>query len=155
MTRPMALTPLVTKFFQWLVMDHMKDYIDTSIYPCTLHIHMLGEGLPMLLASLLDRTRGNFKYLYRYIGPHQYGYRRNWSPADAVSSVIYQDLRHFSSAFNALMIPQTFINKLVTPSTYFCNLLLDFLTNRPSQCMSMTSHSPPSSLTVVPPMDVC
>lgn len=65
MTQPVALTPIVTKFLQWLVTGHMKDNIDTNIeshiYPCTHTYSHAGGGFVNAACLTAGQDKGELK----------------------------------------------------------------------------------------------
>ncbi len=108
--RPVALTPILMKCFERLVMQHIKSVLPPPWTPSSLHIGPIARPMMPSPTALhpalthLDKT-------------------------DTYVRLLFID---FSSAFNTI-IPQQLIHKLVQLglNTSLCNWLLDFLTGRP------------------------
>ncbi|KAI4879859.1 hypothetical protein NFI96_004004 [Prochilodus magdalenae] len=116
--RPVALTPIITKCFERLVLAHLK-----SCLPPTLDPHQFAycqnrsteDAVSIALHSVLSHL-------------------------DNKNTSVRMLFIDFSSAFNTV-IPSQLITKLTDLgiSSHMCNWLLDFLTNRP-QHVRMDNH---------------
>ncbi len=108
--RPVALTPILMKCFEWLVMQHIKSVLPPSLDP--------------------------FQFAYRSNRSTDDAIATALHPAlthlDKTDTYVRLLVIDFSSAFNTI-IPQQLIHKLVQLglNTSLCNWLLDFLTGRP------------------------
>ncbi|KAM9781037.1 uncharacterized protein ACBT44_022394 isoform 2-T4 [Syngnathus typhle] len=109
--RPVALTPIIMKCFERLVMEHIR-----SVLPPTIDSFQFAYGAKR--SSALPSTRPSPTW--------REGTRMSKSKSALLSIV------DFSSAFNTI-VPQRLICKLdkLGLSTYLCNWLLDFLCQRP------------------------
>ncbi|KAI3371034.1 hypothetical protein L3Q82_023513 [Scortum barcoo] len=113
--RPVALTPIITKCFERLVLAHLK-----SCLPPTLDPHQFAyrqnrsteDAVSIALHSVLSHLDNKNTY----------------------TRLLFID---FSSAFNTV-IPSKLITKLTDLgiSSLMCNWLLDFLTSRPQHVLS-------------------
>ncbi len=108
--RPIALTPVIAKCFERLVITHIKDSIpvDPNQYQFAYRANRSTEdAICVAMHAALSHLEKPNTYI----------------------RMLFVD---YSSAFNTI-VPSQLINKLhalgLTPST--CNWLLDFLTNRP------------------------
>ena len=118
--RPVALTPIVMKCFERLVLAHLKDSL-----PSTLDSHQFAyrsnrsteDAVSMALHSVLTHLDNKNTY----------------------ARMLFVD---FSSAFNTV-IPTKLIAKLgdLGFNTSMCNWILDFLTNRPQNVRSGSNCS--------------
>ncbi len=108
--RPVALTPILMKCFERLVMQHIKSVLPPSLDP--------------------------FQFAYRSNRSTDDAIATALHPAlthlDKTDTYVRLLFIDFSSAFNTI-IPQQLIHKLVQLglNTSLCNWLLDFLTGRP------------------------
>ncbi len=108
--RPVALTPILMKYFERLVMQHIKSVLPPSLDP--------------------------FQFAYRSNRSTDDAIATALHPAlthlDKTDTYVRLLFIDFSSAFNTI-IPQQLIHKLVQLglNTSLCNWLLDFLTGRP------------------------
>ncbi len=107
--RPVALTPILMKCFERLVMDQIKKEIDFSIDP-----HQYAYKRNRCTADAIS-----------YVVHMALNHLEN---RDSHVRLLFLD---FSSAFNTI-IPQTLVHKLeaLGLSPALCNWVLDFLTNR-------------------------
>jgi len=108
--RPVALTPLIMKCFERLVLTHIKDTVNITVDPhqyAYRRNRSVSDAVSTVVHSALTHLENRDSYV----------------------RLLFLD---FTSAFNTI-IPQSLINKLVLlglrPS--LCNWVLDFLTNRP------------------------
>ncbi len=140
--RPVALTPILIKCFERLVMQHIKSVLPPPPpwTPSSLHI---GPTARPMMPSPLPSTQPS------YI----------WTKKDTHVRLLFID---FSSAFNK-NIPQQLIHKLVQLglNTSLCNWLLDFLTGRPqavrvgnntSITITLNTGAPPRMCAEPPPL---
>uniref|UniRef100_A0A3B1K0V6 Reverse transcriptase domain-containing protein n=1 Tax=Astyanax mexicanus TaxID=7994 RepID=A0A3B1K0V6_ASTMX len=123
--RPVALTPILMKCFERLVMHHIKSSLPSSLDPYQLHIGQIAR--PMMPSPLFSTQPSH-----------------NLDKKDTYVRMLFVD---FSSAFNTI-IPQQLIHKLdsLGLGTSLCNWLLDFLTGRP-QAVRVGSNT--SSITTL------
>ncbi|KAI3363457.1 hypothetical protein L3Q82_012067, partial [Scortum barcoo] len=145
--RPVALTPIITKCIEQLVLAHLK-----SCLPPTLDPHQFAyrqnrsteDAVSIALHSVLSHLDNKNTYARLLTGAQR----------DAVSIALHSVLSHldnkntyarllfidFSSAFNTV-IPSKLITKLTDLgiSSLMCNWLLDFLTSRP-QHVRLDNH---------------
>ncbi len=107
--RPVALTPILMKCFERLVIHHIKSVLPPPWTPSSLHI---GPTARPMMPSPLPATQP--------------------SHLDKKDSYVRMPFIDFSSAFNT-NIPQQLTHKLVQLglNTSLCNWLLNFLTGRP------------------------
>lgn len=108
--RPVALTPIIMKCFERLVMHHIKSALPPSLDPFQFAYRSnrsTDDAITTVVHSALTHL----------------------DKKDSYVRMLFVD---FSSAFNTI-IPQQLIHKLVQLglSTSLCNWLLDFLTGRP------------------------
>uniref|UniRef100_A0A9J8A6D7 Reverse transcriptase domain-containing protein n=1 Tax=Cyprinus carpio carpio TaxID=630221 RepID=A0A9J8A6D7_CYPCA len=108
--RPVALTPILMKCFERLVMHHIKSALPPSLDPFQFAYRsnrLTDDAISTTLRSALTHLEKKDSYV----------------------RMLFID---FSSAFNTI-IPQQLIHKLVELglNTSLCNWLLDFLTGRP------------------------
>ncbi|KAA0724168.1 putative RNA-directed DNA polymerase from transposon BS [Triplophysa tibetana] len=108
--RPVALTPIVMKCFERLVLSHLKDSLPSTLDPYQFAYRSnrsVDDAVSMALHSVLTHLDNK----------------------DTYARMLFVD---FSSAFNTV-IPSKLISKLgnlgINNST--CNWIMDFLTNRP------------------------
>ncbi|KAK2905569.1 hypothetical protein Q8A73_009512 [Channa argus] len=108
--RPVALTPIVMKCFERLVMWHIKSQLPTSLDP-------------MQFAYFPNRSTDDAISTTLHLA------LTHLDNKDSYVRMLFID---FSSAFNTI-IPQHLIKKLsiLGLNTYLCNWILDFLTGRP------------------------
>uniref|UniRef100_A0A9J7Z4K7 Reverse transcriptase domain-containing protein n=1 Tax=Cyprinus carpio carpio TaxID=630221 RepID=A0A9J7Z4K7_CYPCA len=109
--RPVALTPILMKCFEWLVMHHIKSALPLSLDPFQF-AYQSNRSTDDAIATALHSA----------LSTH----------IDKKDSYVRMLFIDFSSAFNTI-IPQQLIYKLVQLglNTSLCNWLLDFLTGRP------------------------
>ncbi len=128
--RPVALTPILMKCFERLVMQHIKS----------------------VLPPLLDP----FQFAYRSNRSTDDAIATALHPAlthlDKTDTYVRLLFIDFSSAFNTI-IPQQLIHKLVQLglNTSLCNWLLDFLTGRPQAVRVGSNTSSTITLNTGPP----
>ena len=108
--RPVALTPIIMKCFERLVMQHIKDLLPPTLDPFQFAYRAnrsTDDAISTVLHSALTHL----------------------DTKDSYVRLLFID---FSSAFNTI-IPQQLIQKLdgLGVNTSLCNWLLDFLTGRP------------------------
>ncbi|KAI5085415.1 hypothetical protein C0J45_23129 [Silurus meridionalis] len=108
--RPVALTPIVMKCFERLVMRHIKTQLPPSLDPMQFAYHpnrSTDDGISTTLHLALNHLDNKDSYV----------------------RMLFID---FSSAFNTI-IPQHLVEKLnlLGLNTSLCNWILDFLTGRP------------------------
>ncbi|KAI4882981.1 hypothetical protein NFI96_015780 [Prochilodus magdalenae] len=123
--RPIALTPIVTKCFERLVMTHIKATIDVTVDPHQ-YAYRKNRSRDDAISSVVHTALTHLEQKNFYV------------------RMLFVD---FTSAFNT-MIPQTLTDKLFSlglPSS-LCNWVLDFLTNRPQ---SVRIHNLTSSTTIL------
>ncbi|TWW61216.1 uncharacterized protein LOC130525978 [Takifugu flavidus] len=108
--RPVALTPIIMKCFEWLVLAHLKDCLTTTLDPHQFAYRSnrsIDDAVSIALHSVLTHLDNTNTY----------------------ARLLFAD---FSSAFNTV-VPSKLITKLgdlgINPS--LCNWTLDFLTDRP------------------------
>ncbi len=133
--RPVALTPILMKCFERLVMQHIKSVLPPSLDPFQF-AYRSNRSTDDAIATALHPT-------LTHLGK-----------TDTYVRLLFID---FSSAFNTI-IPQQLIHKLVQLglNTSLCNWLLDFLTGRPQAVrVGRVTHPAPSHWTQGPPKDVC
>ncbi|KAI3352228.1 hypothetical protein L3Q82_005575 [Scortum barcoo] len=129
--RPVALTPIVMKCFERLVMAHIKDCIDVTVDP---HQYAYRKN---------RSTEGR----HFFCGPH------SPHPLREQRLLCPPALCGFHLSFQHNHIPQTLVQKLTTLGLSFtlCNWVLDFLTDRPqsvrihdvsSSSISLSTGSP-------------
>ena len=132
--RPVALTPILMKCFERLVMEHIKSVLPPSLDP--------------------------FQFAYRSnrstvdaIAPALHPALTHLDNKDYYVRMLFID---FSSAFNTI-IPQQLITKLdrLGPNTSLCNWLLDFLTGRPQAVRVGSSTSSTITLNTGGPPGLC
>jgi len=123
--RPVALTPLIMKCFERLVLTHIKDTVNITVDPhqyAYRRNRSVSDAVSTVVHSALTHLENRDSYV----------------------RLLFLD---FTSAFNTI-IPQSLINKLVLlglrPS--LCNWVLDFLTNRPQ---SVKIHNTLSSTLIL------
>ncbi|GAA6231470.1 uncharacterized protein LOC109141784 [Lates japonicus] len=120
--RPVALTPIVMKCFERLVMTRIKDSIDVTVDPHQ-YAYRKNRSTEDAISSVVHTTLTHLENKDSYV------------------RLLFVD---FTSAFNTI-IPQTLIQKLNTLglSSTLCNWVLDFLTDRPqSERIHDVSSSP-------------
>ncbi|XP_053083886.1 uncharacterized protein LOC128317198 [Pangasianodon hypophthalmus] len=107
---PIALTPIVMKCFEWIVMQHIKAIIPPSLDPFQF-AYQANRSTDDAISTALHSALSHLE------------------TKDAYVRMLFLD---FSSAFNTI-IPQQLIQKLdqLGINTSMCNWLLDFLTGRP------------------------
>ncbi|KAI3366309.1 hypothetical protein L3Q82_000426 [Scortum barcoo] len=108
--RPVALTPIVMKCFERLVMAHIKDCIDVTVDPHQ-YAYRKNRSTEDAISSVVHTALTHLENKDSYV------------------RLLFVD---FTSAFNTF-IPQTLVQKLTTLglSSTLCNWVLDFLTDRP------------------------
>ncbi len=108
--RPVALTPILMKCFERLVMQHIKSVLPPSLDPFQF-AYRSNHSTDDAIATALHPALTHLDKMDMYV------------------RLLFID---FSSAFNTI-IPQQLIHKLVQLglNTSLCNWLLDFLTGRP------------------------
>ncbi len=108
--RPVALTPILMKCFERLVMQHIKSVLPPSLDPFQF-VYRSNRSTDDVIATALHPALTHLDKTDTYV------------------RLLFID---FSSAFNTI-IPQQLIHKLVQLglNTSLCNWLLDFLTGRP------------------------
>ncbi|KAI4888731.1 hypothetical protein NFI96_022238, partial [Prochilodus magdalenae] len=123
--RPIALTPIVTKCFERLVMTQIKATIDITVEPHQ-YTYRKNRSTDDAISSVVHTTLTHLEQRDSYV------------------RMLFVD---FTSTFNT-MIPQTLTNKLCSlglcPS--LCNWVLDFLNNGPQ---SVRIHNLTSSTTIL------
>ncbi|KAI4893078.1 hypothetical protein NFI96_011541 [Prochilodus magdalenae] len=123
--RPIALTPIVTKCFERLVMTHIKATIDVTV---DLHqyAYRRNRSTDDAISSVVHTALTHLEQKDSYV------------------RMLFVD---YTSAFNT-MIPQTLTDKLSSLGlrSSLCNWVLDFLTNRPQ---SVRIHNLSSSTTIL------
>ena len=120
--RPIALTPIVMKCFERLILSHIKRSL-----PSTLDPHQF--------AYRANRSTDDAVSLAIHTALNH---------LDSTNSYVRMLFIDFSSAFNTI-IPSRLIHKLSTLgiSSPLCSWIMDFLTCRP-QCVRMGEHTSPS-----------
>ncbi|KAI4879135.1 hypothetical protein NFI96_007722 [Prochilodus magdalenae] len=123
--RPIALTPIVTKCFERLVMTHIKATIDVTVDPHQ-YAYRRNRSTDDAISSVVHTALTHLEQKDSYV------------------RMLFVD---FTSAFNT-MIPQTLTGKLFSLGlrSSLCNWVLDFLTNRPQ---SVRIHNLSSSTTIL------
>ncbi|KAI4888450.1 hypothetical protein NFI96_031098 [Prochilodus magdalenae] len=123
--RPIALTLIVTKFFERLFMTHIKATIDVTVDPHQ-YAYRRNRSTDDVISSVVHTALTHLEQKDSYV------------------RMLFVD---FTSAFNT-MIPQTLTDKLSSLSLRFslCNWVLDFLTNRPQ---SVRIHNLSSFATIL------
>uniref|UniRef100_A0A674NYU7 Reverse transcriptase domain-containing protein n=1 Tax=Takifugu rubripes TaxID=31033 RepID=A0A674NYU7_TAKRU len=118
--RPVALTPIIMKCFERLVLAHLKDCLPTTLDPHQFAYRSnrsIDDAVSIALHSVLTHLDNTNTY----------------------ARLLFAD---FSSAFNTV-VPSKLITKLgdlgINPS--LCNWTLDFLTDRPQHVRSGHSRS--------------
>ncbi|KAI3371976.1 hypothetical protein L3Q82_006846 [Scortum barcoo] len=108
--RPVALTPIVMKCFERLVMAHIKDCVDVTVDPHQ-YAYRKNRSTEDAISSVVHTALTHLENKDSYV------------------RLLFVD---FTSAFNTI-IPQTLVQKLTTLGLSFtlCNWVLDFLTDRP------------------------
>ncbi|KAM9816502.1 uncharacterized protein ACBT44_010814 isoform 1-T1 [Syngnathus typhle] len=108
--RPVALTPIIMKYFERLVMEHIRSVLPPTIDPFQFAYRAKRSSEDAICSAL----HSALTHLER---------------RDSYVRLLFVD---FSSAFNTI-VPQRLISKLdaLGLSTYLCNWLLDFLCQRP------------------------
>ncbi|KAI3371788.1 hypothetical protein L3Q82_024342 [Scortum barcoo] len=108
--RPVALTPIVMKCFERLVMAHIKDCVDVTVDPHQ-YAYRKNRSTEDAISSVVHTALTHLENKDSYV------------------RLLFVD---FTSAFNTI-IPQTLVQKLTTLglSSTLCNWVLDFLTDRP------------------------
>ncbi|KAI3352293.1 hypothetical protein L3Q82_005272 [Scortum barcoo] len=108
--RPVALTPIVMKCFERLVMAHIKDCVDVTVDPHQ-YVYRKNRSTEDAISSVVHTALTHLENKDSYV------------------RLLFVD---FTSAFNTI-IPQTLVQKLTTLglSLTLCNWVLDFLTDRP------------------------
>ncbi|KAI3358438.1 hypothetical protein L3Q82_014866, partial [Scortum barcoo] len=106
--RPVALTPIVMKCFERLVMAHIKDCIDVTVDPHQ-YAYRKNRSTEDTISSVVHTALTHLENKDSYV------------------CLLFVD---FTSAFNTI-IPQTLVQKLTTLELIFtlCNWVLDFLTD--------------------------
>ncbi|KAI4873592.1 hypothetical protein NFI96_002438 [Prochilodus magdalenae] len=124
--RPIALTPIVTKCFERLVMTHIKATIDVTVDPHQYAYRRNRSTDDDAISSVVHTALTHLEQKDSYV------------------RMLFVD---FTSAFNT-MIPQTLTDKLSSLGlrSSLCNWVLDFLTNRPQ---SVRIHNLSSSTTIL------
>ncbi|KAI3352041.1 hypothetical protein L3Q82_020853 [Scortum barcoo] len=128
--RPVALTPIVMKCFERLVMAHIKDCVDVTVDPHQ-YAYRKNRSTEDAISSVVHTALTHLENKDSYV------------------RLLFVD---FTSAFNTI-IPQTLVQKLTTLGLSFtlCNWVLDFLTDRPqsvrihdvsSSSISLSTGSP-------------
>ncbi|TKS65503.1 RNA-directed DNA polymerase from mobile element jockey [Collichthys lucidus] len=113
--RPVALTPIIMKCFERLVLAHLKDSLPPTLDPHQFAYRSnrsIDDAVSTALHSVLSHLDNNHTY----------------------ARLLFID---FSSAFNTV-IPSKLITKLgaLGINTALCNWIMDFLTNRPQHVRS-------------------
>ncbi|KAI4891278.1 hypothetical protein NFI96_006373, partial [Prochilodus magdalenae] len=123
--RQIALTPIVTKCFERLVMTHIKATIDVTVDPHQ-YAYRRNRSTDDAISSVVHTALTHLEQKDSYV------------------RMLFVD---FTSAFNT-MIPQTLTDKLSSLGlrSSLCNWVLDFLTNRPQ---SVRIHNLSSSTTIL------
>ncbi|KAI4891381.1 hypothetical protein NFI96_025937, partial [Prochilodus magdalenae] len=123
--RLIALTPIVTKCFERLVMTHIKATIDVTVDPHQ-YAYRRNRSTDDAISSVVHTALTHLEQKDSYV------------------RMLFVD---FTSAFNT-MIPQTLTDKLSSLGlrSSLCNWVLDFLTNRPQ---SVRIHNLSSSTTIL------
>ncbi len=131
---PVALTPIVMKCFERLVMQHIKSVLPPSLDPFQF-AYRSNRLTDDAIATALHPTLTHL------------------DKKDSYVRLLFID---FSSAFNTI-IPQQLTHKLVQLglNTSLCNWLLDFLTGRPQAVRVGINTSSTITLNTGPPEDVC
>lgn len=103
--RPVALTPIIMKCFEWLVMAHMNDTIDINVDPHQ-NADWENQSASDAVSSVIHSTLTHLESKDIYV------------------RLLFLD---FSSAFNT-MVPQTLVNKLLLLGLkpLLCNWVLNF-----------------------------
>ncbi|KAK3539575.1 hypothetical protein QTP70_010270 [Hemibagrus guttatus] len=123
--RPVALTPIIMKCFERLVMKQIKDLLPPSLDPMQFAYHPNHSTDDVITTTLcLALTHRDNK--------------------DSYVRMLFID---FSSAFNTI-IPQHLTEKLslLGINTFLCNWILDFLTGRPQSVRIGNSTSSATTL---------
>ncbi|KAL0200139.1 hypothetical protein M9458_003326, partial [Cirrhinus mrigala] len=113
--RPVALTPIIMKCFERLVLTHLKDSLQSSLDPHQFAYRRnrsTEDAVSIVLHSVLTHLDNTNTY----------------------ARMLFVD---FSSAFNTVL-PSKLITKLrdLDINTSLCNWIMDFLTNRPQHVRS-------------------
>ncbi|KAI3369594.1 hypothetical protein L3Q82_024480, partial [Scortum barcoo] len=133
--RPVALTPIVMKCFERLVMAHIKDCVDVTVDPHQ-YAYRKNRSTEDAISSVVHTALTHLENKDSYV------------------RLLFVDFT--SAAFNTI-IPQTLVQKLTTLGLSFtlCNWVLDFLTDRPqsvrihdvsSSSISLSTGSPQGCL---------
>ncbi|MFY0383420.1 RNA-directed DNA polymerase, partial [Bacillus sp. YIM B13582] len=132
--RPVALTPIVMKCFERLVMRHIKTQLPPSLDP-------------MQFAYRPNRSTDDAISTTLHLA------LTHLDNKDSYVRMLFID---FSSAFNTI-IPQHLIEKLslLGLNTSLCNWILDFLTERPQSVRIGNSISSTTTLSTVAPSGLC
>ncbi|KAI3351762.1 hypothetical protein L3Q82_020592 [Scortum barcoo] len=111
--RPVALTPIVMKCFERLVMAHIKDCIDVTVDPHQ-YAYRKNRSTEDAISSVVHTALTHLENKDSYV------------------RLLFVD---FTSAFNTI-IPQTLVQKLTTLGLSFtlCNWVLDFLNRQTTVC---------------------
>ncbi len=132
--RPVALTPIIMKCFERLVMHHIKSVLPPSLDPFQF-AYRSNRSTDDAIATALHPALTHLDKKDLYV------------------RMLFID---FSSAFNTI-IAQQLIHKLVQLglNTSLCNWLLDFLTGRPQAVRVGINTSSTITLNTGAPKDVC
>ncbi|KAI4889578.1 hypothetical protein NFI96_032524 [Prochilodus magdalenae] len=129
--RPIALTPIVTKCFERLVMTHIKATIDVTVDPHQ-YAYRRNRSTDDAISSVVHTALTHLEQKDSYV------------------RMLFVD---FTSAFNT-MIPQTLTDKLSSLGlrSSLCNWVLDFLTNRPQSVRDPQPLPPPPQSSALAPL---
>ncbi|KAI3361850.1 hypothetical protein L3Q82_002181 [Scortum barcoo] len=132
--RPVALTPIVMKCFERLVMAHIKDCVDVTVDPHQ-YAYRKNRSTEDAISSVVHTALTHLENKDSYV------------------RLLFVD---FTSAFNTI-IPQTLVQKLTTLglSSTLCNWVLDFLTDRPQSVRIHDVSSSSISLSTGSPQGLC
>ena len=128
--RPVALTPIVMKCFERLVMARIKDSISTTVDPHQ-YAYRKNRSTEDAISSVVHTALTHIEKKDSYV------------------RLLFVD---FTSAFNTIR-PQTLTQKLISLglSSTLCNWVLDFLTDRPQSVRIHDVSSSPIILNIGSP----
>ncbi|KAK3534614.1 hypothetical protein QTP86_016761, partial [Hemibagrus guttatus] len=132
--RPVALTPIVMKCFERLVMKHIETQLPPSLEPLQFAF-CLNRSTDDAINTTLHLSLTHLDNKDTYVVGEAFGL------SGAFNTYVQMLFIDFSSAFNTI-ISQHLIEKLslLGLNTSLCNWILDFLTGRPQRTQS--DHSP-------------
>ncbi|KAI3357832.1 hypothetical protein L3Q82_016220, partial [Scortum barcoo] len=138
--RPVALTPIVMKCFERLVMAHIKDCVDVTVDPHQ-YAYRKNRSTEDAISSVVHTALTHLENKDSYV------------------RLLFVD---FTSAFNTIQLynytVQTLVQKLTTLSglsSTLCNWVLDFLTDRPQSVRIHDVSSSSISLSTGSPQGLC